>query len=79
MVLDLYAYISYDWFAIKRLWYRCRVEQPTILTLLRESDHFANEHVQCERKVSEIGGNSEHSYAADLLENTDVVSVHKGE
>lgn len=75
-VLELHAYISYDWFTIKRLWYRCRVQQPTTLTLLREGDHFAEECAQCERKVSEIGGNSKHSYADDLLENTDLVYVH---
>lgn len=78
MVLELYAYISYDWFAIRRLWYRCRVEQPTVLSLLRESDNFANERAQRERKASEIGGNFKHSYADDP-ENTDVVSIHKGE
>lgn len=78
MVLELYAYVSYDWFAIRRLWYRCRVEQPTVLSLLRKSDHFANECAQYERKASEIGGNFKHSYAADP-ENTDVVSIHKGE
>lgn len=41
--------------------------------------HFANECAQCERKVSEIGENSKHSHAADLLENKDIVSIHKGE
>lgn len=78
-LLVLYAHISHHWFAIKRLWYRCRVEQSTIFTLLRESDHLANEHAQCERKVSEIGGDSKQPDAAYILENTNIVSVHKGE